>query len=133
MKRGDVRTTACERNPITPRDSSAYAAPTRRTSSAADPAPVLGGGLAAYANAPTRTESSAMSTRAMNVALKRLRSNELFEGVLEDLGRFAPEEQALVAADLAAQVHQLVAQRGCFLELEVGGGVAHLALDLLGH
>src|ERR1700681_477599 len=133
MKRGDVRTTACEWKPITPRDSSAYAAPTRRTSCAADPALVLGGVSAAYARAPTGTASSATSTRPMNAAPKRLCSNEFFEGVLEDLGGLAPEEQALVAADLAAQVHQLVAQRGGFLELEVGGGLAHLALDLLGH
>src|SRR5438270_12969548 len=45
-----------------------------------------------------------------------LSPDELLEGVLEDLWGFALEQQALVAADLLAQVHQLVAQRGRLLE-----------------
>src|ERR1700680_3814 len=61
MKCGEVRTTACERNPITPRDSSANLAPTRCTSCAA--APVTGGGAAAYAVAPAPAKSSAASAR----------------------------------------------------------------------
>jgi hypothetical protein len=38
-----------------------------------------------------------------------LGADEFFEGVLEDLGGAALEEHALVAADLTAQVHELVA------------------------
>jgi len=68
----------------------------------------------------------------MNAAPKRLCSNEFFEGVLEDLGGLAPEEQALVAADLAAQVHQLVAQRGGFLELTDDDWADGFALKLFG-
>src|ERR1035437_4025988 len=71
--------------------------------------------------------------RARRSARRGLGPDQFLERVLKDLRGFALEQQALVAADLAPQVDELVAQSGGFLELQVRGRLAHLAPDLLRH